>query len=64
MPFYKNEKIILKIYISLYYNKFVCEKKFPAILIHLFIYRFEKVFEQKTKQDEIFENVAKPVINK
>ena len=32
--------------------------------ILFFSCRFEKVFDQQTKQDEIFDNVAKPVIEK
>ena len=28
------------------------------------VLRFEKVFDQQAKQDEVFEHVAKPVANK
>ena len=38
--------------------------KVPCTIMCIFCYRFEKVFEQKTKQDEIFDNVGKPVIDK
>jgi hypothetical protein len=33
-------------------------------MITFFYFRFEKVFDQQSKQDEIFEHVAKPVADK
>ena len=28
------------------------------------LFRFQHIFDQQTKQDEVFENVAQPVIDK
>ena len=35
-----------------------------AVTTHCCLHRFNKVFEQATTQDEIFENVARGVIDK
>lgn len=41
------------------------EKSFPKFQVIVFhSCRFDKVFDQKTSQDEIFANVAQPVIDK
>ena len=34
------------------------------MMLILIRFRFERIFDQQTKQDEIFEHVAQPVIDK